>query len=187
MDCELVLDLDERVKNQTTSRAMGNVCLTPLTFIWTRGQGVKLQSLVFNECRKRNQRILNLPNYSARVAIKDSIREWNRPAFVAAEYEREFEQMDQEERDIRRIRDPPSRNEAMSLHHMRLTRLRAEYKELQHSMSQVARAQGDANPLMAATSQWVPPKSLALRESVLKEAADALAFLTDEYDVEMDG
>ena len=38
----------------TNNIGMSNVCSTPLSWIFTRGQGIKILSLVSKECRTRN-------------------------------------------------------------------------------------------------------------------------------------
>jgi DNA polymerase elongation subunit (family B) len=54
---ELLMKLE--VLNNST--AMANVCWVPVEFIFTRGQGIKSESLVFYECRKEGQLIPVLP------------------------------------------------------------------------------------------------------------------------------
>jgi DNA polymerase elongation subunit (family B) len=44
---------------------MANVCSVPFSFIFLRGQGIKLQSLVFKECRQNKQLIETLPRSGA--------------------------------------------------------------------------------------------------------------------------
>jgi DNA polymerase elongation subunit (family B) len=59
-DCNLVLDLDTKIENIQKAIAMANVCSVPLGFIFLRGQGIKLASLVFKECSKKNVLIKTL-------------------------------------------------------------------------------------------------------------------------------
>lgn len=51
MDCELVIDLANKLQVLPNNIGMANVCNVPLSFIFLRGQGVKVQSLVSQQCR----------------------------------------------------------------------------------------------------------------------------------------
>lgn len=61
-DCDLVMELFQKLDVLNNSIAMANVCWVPLNFIFTRGQGIKSESLVFYECRKEGQLIPVLPS-----------------------------------------------------------------------------------------------------------------------------
>lgn len=52
-DCMLVTRLAERLTVVINAIAMANVCMVPLQYIFSRGQGVKCTSLVAFECYKR--------------------------------------------------------------------------------------------------------------------------------------
>lgn len=54
-DCELVLDLYNKLDVFNTSMAMANVCTVPVGYIFTRGQGIKIESLMFKEAYKQGQ------------------------------------------------------------------------------------------------------------------------------------
>ena len=56
-DCDLVMELMQKLEVLNNSVAMANVCWVPVEFIFTRGQGIKSESLVFYECRKEGQLI----------------------------------------------------------------------------------------------------------------------------------
>jgi DNA polymerase elongation subunit (family B) len=56
-DCDLVMELFQKLEVLNNSIAMANVCWVPLDYIFTRGQGIKSESLVFYECRKEGQLI----------------------------------------------------------------------------------------------------------------------------------
>jgi DNA polymerase elongation subunit (family B) len=56
-DCDLVMELMQKLEVLNNSIAMANVCWVPVEFIFTRGQGIKSESLVFYECRKEGQLI----------------------------------------------------------------------------------------------------------------------------------
>jgi DNA polymerase elongation subunit (family B) len=60
-DCDLVMELMYKLEVLNNSVAMANVCWVPVEFIFTRGQGIKSESLVFYECRKEDQLIPVLP------------------------------------------------------------------------------------------------------------------------------
>jgi DNA polymerase elongation subunit (family B) len=61
-DCDLVMELFQKLEVLHNSIAMANVCWVPVEYIFTRGQGIKAESLVFYECYKEGQRIPVLPN-----------------------------------------------------------------------------------------------------------------------------
>ena len=60
-DCDLVVELFQKLDVLNNSMAMANVCWVPVEYIFTRGQGIKSESLVFYECRKEDQLIPVLP------------------------------------------------------------------------------------------------------------------------------
>jgi DNA polymerase elongation subunit (family B) len=60
-DCDLVMELFQKLEVFNNSVAMANVCWVPVEFIFTRGQGIKSESLVFYECRKEDRLIPVLP------------------------------------------------------------------------------------------------------------------------------
>jgi DNA polymerase elongation subunit (family B) len=60
-DCDLVMELFQKLEVMNNSVAMANVCWVPVEYIFTRGQGIKSESLVFYECRKEGQLIPVLP------------------------------------------------------------------------------------------------------------------------------
>ena len=60
-DCDLVMELFQKLEVLNNSVAMANVCWVPVEFIFTRGQGIKSESLVFYECRKEDRLIPVLP------------------------------------------------------------------------------------------------------------------------------
>jgi DNA polymerase elongation subunit (family B) len=69
-DCDLVMELLQKLEVINNSVAMANVCWVPVEFIFTRGQGIKSESLVFYECRKEDQLI---PVLQAPPRIKDEV------------------------------------------------------------------------------------------------------------------
>jgi DNA polymerase elongation subunit (family B) len=63
-DCDLVLDLYRKLEVFVNSMAMANVCTVPVRYIFTRGQGIKIESLIFKECSALNKCIMTLPRPS---------------------------------------------------------------------------------------------------------------------------
>jgi DNA polymerase elongation subunit (family B) len=53
-DCDLVIDLYKKLETFNNSMSMANVCSVPVSYIFTRGQGIKIESLIFKQCRERN-------------------------------------------------------------------------------------------------------------------------------------
>jgi len=60
-DCILVQQLFNKLDVFNNAMAMANTCSVPVGFIFTRGQGIKCESLIFKECALRNQLIEVLP------------------------------------------------------------------------------------------------------------------------------
>lgn len=54
MDCVLVLKIMEKLQVLNSSIAMSNVCSVPLSFIFMRGQSIKLLSLVSKKCNEHD-------------------------------------------------------------------------------------------------------------------------------------
>jgi DNA polymerase elongation subunit (family B) len=61
-DCDLVLELYRKLEVFNNSMSMANVCCVPIGYIFTRGQGVKIESLMFRACREKNTLIPVLPS-----------------------------------------------------------------------------------------------------------------------------
>ena len=60
-DCDLVLELYKKLDVFNEAMSMANVCSVPIGYIFTRGQGIKIESLIFKECMLKNQLIQVLP------------------------------------------------------------------------------------------------------------------------------
>lgn len=60
-DCILVQQLFVKLDVFNNAMAMANTCSVPISYIFTRGQGIKCESLIFKECAERNQLIEVLP------------------------------------------------------------------------------------------------------------------------------
>ena len=56
-DCALCITLIEKLKLITNNIGMANVCFVPISFLFLRGQGIKIFSLVSKECRDANHLI----------------------------------------------------------------------------------------------------------------------------------
>jgi len=61
-DCDLVMELFHKLEILNNSVAMANVCSVPVSFIFLRGQGIKIESLIFKECRAADQLIEVMPS-----------------------------------------------------------------------------------------------------------------------------
>lgn len=61
-DCDLVIDLYRKLETFNNSMSMANVCTVPVSYIFTRGQGIKIESLIFKACREREILIPVLPS-----------------------------------------------------------------------------------------------------------------------------
>lgn len=54
-DCNLVVEIFNKLDVFNNAMSMANVCSVPVNYIFTRGQGIKIESLIFKECHYRNQ------------------------------------------------------------------------------------------------------------------------------------
>lgn len=61
-DCDLVIDLYRKLETFNNAMCMANVCSVPVSYIFTRGQGIKIESLIFKACKERNILIPVLPS-----------------------------------------------------------------------------------------------------------------------------
>jgi DNA polymerase elongation subunit (family B) len=53
-DCDLVIDLYRKLETFNNTMCMANVCSVPLSYIFIRGQGIKIESLIFKACKERD-------------------------------------------------------------------------------------------------------------------------------------
>jgi len=60
-DCQLVLDLFKKLEVFNNSMSMANVSSVPIPYIFLRGQGIKIESLMFKYCYEAEQCIEVLP------------------------------------------------------------------------------------------------------------------------------
>jgi DNA polymerase elongation subunit (family B) len=93
-DCDLTLELYKKLDVFNEAMSMANVCSVPVSYIFTRGQGIKIESLIFKDCMLKGQLIkvlevpLRDPNApSAQVAEK--YKELDGPALAEAARELE--------------------------------------------------------------------------------------------------
>ena len=63
-DCQLVLDLFCKLDVFNNSMSMANVCSVPVAYIFLRGQGIKIESLIFKYCYENGQTIEVMPQPS---------------------------------------------------------------------------------------------------------------------------
>jgi len=68
-DCDLVVELYKKLDVFNNAMAMANACSVPVGYIFTRGQGIKIESLIFKECYERGQCIQVLPS-APRAPVK---------------------------------------------------------------------------------------------------------------------
>jgi len=61
-DCDLTYELYKKLDVFNNAMAMANTCPVPVGYIFTRGQGVKIESLIFKECLQSGQVIKVMPN-----------------------------------------------------------------------------------------------------------------------------
>lgn len=61
-DCDLTLELYKKLEVFNEAMSMANVCSVPVSYIFTRGQGIKIESLIFKDCMYKNQLIKVLPS-----------------------------------------------------------------------------------------------------------------------------
>ena len=64
MDCELCIHLLLQLDLIPNNIGMANVSSVPLSYIFLRGQGIKINSIITKECSKRNTRIPTLVNFN---------------------------------------------------------------------------------------------------------------------------
>ncbi len=61
-DCDLTYELYKKLDVFNNAMAMANTCPVPIPYIFTRGQGIKIESLIFKECLASRQAIETLAN-----------------------------------------------------------------------------------------------------------------------------
>ena len=66
-DCDLTVELYKKLDVFNNAMAMANTCSVPVGYIFTRGQGIKIESLIFKFCFKQNQCIVVMPTQPRRA------------------------------------------------------------------------------------------------------------------------
>jgi DNA polymerase elongation subunit (family B) len=66
-DCDLTLELYKKLEVFNEAMSMANVCSVPVSYIFTRGQGIKIESLIFKDCMYKDQLIKVLPSGDSNV------------------------------------------------------------------------------------------------------------------------
>lgn len=69
-DCDLVYELYKKLEVFNEAMSMANVCSVPVSYIFTRGQGIKIESLIFKDCMEKNQLVIVQP--AAAFGSKDT-------------------------------------------------------------------------------------------------------------------
>ena len=74
-DCDLVMELFNKLEILNNAVAMADVCSVPVAYIFLRGQGIKIESLIFRECRLAGQLIDVLPSsvFGADKELDDAV------------------------------------------------------------------------------------------------------------------
>jgi DNA polymerase elongation subunit (family B) len=103
-DCDLTLELYKKLDVFNEAMSMANVCSVPVSYIFTRGQGIKIESLIFKDCMLKGQLIkvlevpLRNPNApSAQVAEKYKDVEGPALADAAKALEKSYRDADKKE------------------------------------------------------------------------------------------
>ena len=78
-DCALCLTIINKLDIITNNIGMANVCYVPLSFIFLRGQGIKIFSLVSKQCKEEGflLRVLKIEKEEASRRIKRNIKKLN--------------------------------------------------------------------------------------------------------------
>lgn len=73
-DCQLVLDMFKKLDVFNNAAAMANVCSVPIAHIFLRGQGIKIESLIFKYCHENKLciEVMNSPGYGNKSAETES-------------------------------------------------------------------------------------------------------------------
>jgi len=61
-DCQLVLDIFKKLDTFNNAASMANVCSVPVAHIFLRGQGIKIESLIFKYCHENQLCIEVMPS-----------------------------------------------------------------------------------------------------------------------------
>ena len=75
-DCALCNNLIDKLKIITNNIGMANVCFVPISYLFLRGQGVKIFSLVSNQCRKDGFLVPVLKYDKEEIIVKDDFKKF---------------------------------------------------------------------------------------------------------------
>jgi DNA polymerase elongation subunit (family B) len=92
MDCELVSKLMAKLQIITNNVSMANVCNVPLSYLFLRGQGIKIFSLVSKKCREKNHLI---PVIKKKQKKEDIIKNQQKDLTVDEKIAKRIEEMTQ--------------------------------------------------------------------------------------------
>ena len=59
-DCDLTLELYKKLDVFNEAMSMANVCSVPVSYIFTRGQGIKIESLIFKYCMMESGQLIKV-------------------------------------------------------------------------------------------------------------------------------
>jgi DNA polymerase elongation subunit (family B) len=81
-DCDLTLELYKKLDVFNEAMAMANVCWVPVSYIFTRGQGIKIESLIFEYAMHQKQliKVLEVPMRepdAPTLSIKQKYKDYN--------------------------------------------------------------------------------------------------------------
>lgn len=83
-DCDLVHELYKKLDVFNNAMSMANVCSVPVSYIFTRGQGIKIESLIFKECDQRGIVVEVQETPSRNQAETDSVEEDKEDSYEGA-------------------------------------------------------------------------------------------------------
>jgi len=72
-DCDLVLTVMAKLDTLVNARGMADVCRVPITYIFLRGQGIKIYSAVVYNASKRNQIIMTQEGFEGDSSYEGAI------------------------------------------------------------------------------------------------------------------
>lgn len=86
-DCELCNKLTWKLDVLTNNIGMANVCNVPLTYLFLRGQGVKIFSLVSKKCRKENYLIPVIKKINKESMTPEQLEKYKKEKTIGQKFE----------------------------------------------------------------------------------------------------
>jgi DNA polymerase elongation subunit (family B) len=83
-DCDLVYELYKKLDVFNNAMSMANVCSVPVSYIFTRGQGIKIESLIFKECDERGIVVEVQETPARNIQDSDSVDEEKEDSYEGA-------------------------------------------------------------------------------------------------------